>query len=268
MLTNYHTHTQYCDGKDSPEDMILHAMNLGFKSLGFSGHGYTDFDVRYCTRKEKMDIFIYEIKKLKKKYEQDIQIYLGAEEDMYAPVERSNYDYIIGSSHYSNFGDIYYPIDSNYDYFNQSLSLYGNNHLGFAETYFSKFCDYINTRKPDIVGHFDLITKFAERLEPFFFEDERYIELSKKYMKEAMKSGCIFEINTGAMARGFRSTPYPHEELLHVLYKGGGKITLCSDCHDKMMLDWGFEEARELLRDIGFKKKYILYNNEFVEDDI
>ena len=41
---NYHTHTCFCDGKDTPEEMVLEAIRLGCKALGFSGHSHTPFD--------------------------------------------------------------------------------------------------------------------------------------------------------------------------------------------------------------------------------
>ena len=39
-----HTHTHFCDGKDSPAAMAEEAYKLGFVSLGFSGHGATSYD--------------------------------------------------------------------------------------------------------------------------------------------------------------------------------------------------------------------------------
>ena len=35
---NLHTHTLFCDGRDTPEDMVLSAIEKGFSVLGFSGH--------------------------------------------------------------------------------------------------------------------------------------------------------------------------------------------------------------------------------------
>ena len=38
LKANYHTHTLFCDGTASPEDMVKQALRLGFDHLGFSGH--------------------------------------------------------------------------------------------------------------------------------------------------------------------------------------------------------------------------------------
>ena len=39
-MQNLHTHSTYCDGKDSIEGMIQSAIAQGFQSVGFSGHSY------------------------------------------------------------------------------------------------------------------------------------------------------------------------------------------------------------------------------------
>ncbi|MBO5371040.1 MAG: PHP domain-containing protein, partial [Clostridia bacterium] len=40
ILEDLHTHTTYCDGKDSPEDMVKTAIEKGLRVIGFSGHIY------------------------------------------------------------------------------------------------------------------------------------------------------------------------------------------------------------------------------------
>ena len=42
--SNYHTHTTYCDGADSPEELVLEAIRLGCPEIGFSGHSYLEED--------------------------------------------------------------------------------------------------------------------------------------------------------------------------------------------------------------------------------
>ena len=39
-LQNLHTHTNYCDGIDTPTEMIEAAIAKGFGGIGFSGHSY------------------------------------------------------------------------------------------------------------------------------------------------------------------------------------------------------------------------------------
>ena len=75
MLSNLHTHSTFCDGRNTPEEIVLAALEKGFSSIGFSGHAYTPFDLRYCMK--NTEGYIREIWRLKEKYGKDIQIYLG-----------------------------------------------------------------------------------------------------------------------------------------------------------------------------------------------
>ena len=90
MLSNLHTHTTFCDGKNTPEEVVLSAIEKGFCSIGFSGHGYTAFDHTYCMK--DTGGYMAEVNSLKEKYKKDIQIYLGVEEDAFYPEPRDELD--------------------------------------------------------------------------------------------------------------------------------------------------------------------------------
>ena len=171
-------------------------------------------------------------------------------------VERSNFDYIIGSSHYFKIGDEYCAIDSGADYFKECLLKFDNDFIKLSKNYYETFVSYIKKRKPDIVGHFDLITKFDEIDESLFLNNEEYIKIANEYIKSAAEEDVIFEVNTGAIARGYRKTPYPSPELLYVLKKSDAKLILSSDSHSATTLDFYFKEAKKLLTDIGFRYVY------------
>jgi histidinol-phosphatase (PHP family) len=264
MLANYHTHTTFCDGKNTPEEIVLYAIENGIKSIGFSGHGNTPFDLRYCMK--DTSAYVSEVSRLKEKYRDKIQIYLGVEEDAYHPTDRSLFDYVIGSSHYFCVDGRYYPIDSSHEYFKKCLDLFNCDAVSMAHAYYRPFCRYINERRPDIIGHFDLITKYDELDRPIFLENKEYNKVAEHYITEASRSGSLFELNTGAIARELRTVPYPAENLLYVLKKENSGLILSSDSHRSDTLCFGFEEARKYLKDIGFNFVYTLYNGEFVRD--
>ena len=267
MLVNYHTHTTFCDGKDEAENVVLHAIKDGFDGIGFSSHGYTSYDYSYCLR--DLEGYIAEINRLKIKYADKIVVWLGVEEDSRSLMPRERFDYIIGSCHYFFLDGKCYPIDSAYDYFTRCLQAFNGDELKLAKAYYEHFCEYILARKPDIVGHFDLITKFDELDgENRFLQNEKYLALAEKYLLKATESGCIFEVNTGAIGRGYRTMPYPHERLLYALKKAGGKVVLSSDSHAKETLCFGFEEAKKLLKEVGFTKVCVLTANGWQETTI
>lgn len=266
MLVNLHTHTIFCDGKDTPEEMVLSAIESGFSTLGFSGHAYTDFDTSYCIK--DMDGYVRTITALKEKYKNKIEILLGVEEDAFCPCDRKMFDYIIGSCHYIKIDNKYYPVDSSHKELKEPLKLLGDNATEFAKKYYLDFCEYLKRRKPDIIGHFDLITKYDEKQEPVFLGNPEYEKIAEHYIKIAAKTECVFEVNTGAIARGYRSMPYPSDNLLYALKKENAKIMLSSDCHDKNKLNWHFAQTKQKLKDIGFEKIMTIKNGKFVEEKI
>ncbi len=266
MLCNLHTHTVFCDGDNTPEEMVISAINNGFSTLGFSGHVKPSFDTFGIT---DMKGYIKTINNLKEKYGNDIEIYLGIEDEALSPIDnRSEFEYIIGSHHYIKFYDKILPLDLSFEGYEKALALFDNNIAKFSESYYSQFCDYILKFKPQIIGHFDLITKFDEQDSYLLSSSDEYNKIAEKYLKIALKSGSFFEVNTGAMSRKYRTSPYPAENLLKIIKDNDGKIIITSDAHSKDTLDFAFKETENYLKDIGFKYTYVLHNNNFVKQEI
>ena len=48
IKSNFHTHTVFCDGADTPEELVNEAVKKGFFALGFSGHSYFEPDSDVC----------------------------------------------------------------------------------------------------------------------------------------------------------------------------------------------------------------------------
>ncbi len=266
MYANFHTHTVFCDGKSTPEEVVVSAIEKGFSAIGFSGHGYAPYDLKCCMTDTAG--YMREVQRLREYYRKDIEIYLGVEEDAFSPVDRGQFDYIIGSAHFIRREAQYYPIDSSYEVFKRCLALFDGDPLQFAETYYRAFCDYLVRRKPDIIGHFDLITKFDELDASLFLHNAEYQKIAANYITQAAKSGSIFEVNNGAISRGLRTTPYPSAELLHVLKKLDAPLILSADSHHKDTLDFAFDEAKHCLREIGFTKVFTLRQGSFVACDL
>ncbi len=263
MLSNFHTHTTFSDGKNTVEEVVVSAIEKGFSAIGFTDHGYTDFDLSYCIKDLKG--YIEEVNRLKEKYSNKLQIYLGLEEDGSCLSNRSFYEYIIGSLHYFKIDGKYYPIDSSYQGFKNCLNLFDNDLIKMANNYYSTFCDYVIKRKPEIIGHFDLITKYDEKDGGVLLNNKEYNLLAEKYLNSLIKTGSLFEVNTGAISRGYRTKPYPNENLLYILKKNDVGIILTSDSHTASNIDFAFEETKKYLKDVGFDGTYTIKDNKFTK---
>ena len=78
-----HTHTSCCDGKDTPEDMVLSAIEKGLDTIGILAHSYVEFDRPYCIPEHRQAEFIAEVNRLKEKYKDKIKVLCGIEVDYY-----------------------------------------------------------------------------------------------------------------------------------------------------------------------------------------
>ena len=136
--------------------------------------------------------------------------------------------------------------------------LYGGDFDALAEEYFALVAKAAEKTNADIIGHFDLVSKYSKK--NGYGETPRFLAAAENAVKALIRYGLPFEINTGAMAKGVMSVPYPSPEILKIIKKYGGEIMLSSDCHDKNYLDFAFDKAADLARKTGFTRSAIIRN--------
>ena len=110
MESNYHTHTTFCDGADSPEELIVEAIRLGCPEIGFSGHSYLEEDSGCMSEQGTLE-YCREIQRLRDKYRDQITVRLGIEQDIFSRVDRQQFEYIIGAVHYVEKNGKKYAVD-------------------------------------------------------------------------------------------------------------------------------------------------------------
>ena len=81
QLSNYHSHCTFCDGRSTPEDFVKFAVAHGFRAYGFSSHSPLPFETFWNMSKDDMPEYLTEIERLKKKYNDRLEIYVGLEID-------------------------------------------------------------------------------------------------------------------------------------------------------------------------------------------
>lgn len=263
---NLHTHTIYCDGKNTPEEMVRAAMEKGHGSLGFSSHAYVYFSDYAGITQERIDNYVADVRRLQEKYKDTFPIYLGLEADMYAPVEPGIFQYLIGSTHYLKFGEDQFPT---FDTSGPGLTdfvntWFGGDGMAFVKEYFHQLMQMPKYGKFDILGHFDLVSKHVETTPLFDYDSDEYVRLGAQAAEELAPHIKLFEVNTGAMARGYRTMPYPSPRLTKVLKDLGYGVVISSDCHDAEKLDCGYELSRQYLASLGFRERFIFDGKSFI----
>ena len=255
IFEDFHVHTNFCDGNNSAEEMVRAAIDLKMKRLGFSGHGYTAFDEEYCMSRENTLRYVDEIAALKEKYKDKIEIFCGVEMDYYTEEPLFDADYVIGSVHYVKKENRYLPVDMSEERFRLAAEeLFDGDMYALAESYFDAVGDVARKTNADIIGHFDLISKFNEGNKLFDAQNPRYVKVAKRAIDKLLPYNKPFEINTGAISRGYRTMPYPDVPMLEYIFKNGGRVVLSSDSHSVDTLCFKFEEYERMAREIGFKE--------------
>ena len=268
-LQNLHTHTSYCDGRDTPAEMVRGAIEQGFSSIGFSGHIYLPFPQDYAMTHEATLAYQRDIKALKEQYKESFPIFMGIELDLYSDDDTSAYDYVIGSSHYTEKNGELFAVDLSFDTVKQDIrEAFGGDAFAYARSYYEGVVRLSRERAFDFVGHFDLLTKYRDREDLFDTDSPRYRNLALEALHAVKEKQDVFEINTGAISRGYRVTPYPDPFLLREMKEIGARIVLTSDCHDVRNLTCGFDACYELLRAHGFRSVLYLTSHGWEEEGL
>lgn len=266
--SNCHTHTLFCDGKNTAEEMVQAAIDKGFCSLGFSGHSPMTFENNWAIKEDRVVEYVNHINELKEKYKDKIEIYTGLELDKdHTPIDRSLFDYVIGSVHALTCSEKVYSVDYTADELRKCINTeFEGNALAMVKQYYSTLAKFICNEKPDVVGHFDLIEKFNEDGSFFDSSSMEYRLMAQLYLERICLEcpDIIFEVNTGAMARIGKKQPYPALFLLKQLNEFGMKITISSDAHSADTLDFAFDTAVQSCKECGYNEIYILKNGGFM----
>ena len=187
--SNFHTHTHFCDGKNTPEELVLEAIRLGCPKLGFSGHSYTFFDESYCMSQTGTQEYIRQVRALKEKYADRIQILLGVEQDYFSDTSTEGYDYVLGSVHYVLKNGCYLAVDESKEAFVADVQThYAGDYYGFAEDYFALVADLHRKTGCQILGHFDLVTKFNANGDLFDPNHPRYQAAANKALDALLQA--------------------------------------------------------------------------------
>jgi histidinol-phosphatase (PHP family) len=250
LPADYHMHTPLCrHARGEPEKYVKHALELGFKEIGFSDHApmpQDDFD-SWRMNNDKLDEYVAKVRAVQKDFPQ-LTIRLALEVD-YLPgyedwirdlAKRHPWDYFIGSVHYVSDD---WAVDDP-----QKISEWKHRDaLEIWTVYFERLTKAAETGFFGIIGHADLPKKFGHRppsdLGPLY----------QKFLTTAKKHDCAIELNTAGLRKDCREI-YPSREILELAFQSGVPITFGSDAHAPEEVGMNFTEAVRLAREVGYRE--------------
>ena len=177
---NFHTHSSFCDGKNTPEELIHSAIEKGFSILGFSSHSIYPFAEKWHIAPNEHYHYVEHIKQLMQKYQNEIKILCGFEVDFLPPYSQLQVnqfedfepDYLIGAVHYVSNNNGYFAIDDSIENIKKGITqvFKGDGKACICE-YFKTQREMISTGRFNIIAHPDLPRKRNNFLH-FFDETE------------------------------------------------------------------------------------------------
>jgi len=274
--SNFHCHSNFSDGKGTPEDIIKKAIELNMPAVGISEHSPVPFETAWNLKFENVDKYFEQVKNFKNKYSGKIEVYCGMEVDYISNMQPEilrkskidQLDYIIGSIHFLGFlsdGQLW-NIDSSGELFKQGMKeIFKNDGIHLVENYYENVANMVKQLKPTIVGHIDKI-RLHNTGESYFAENSAYYKNAALSALEAIKKAdCMVELNTRGLYRHNKKEPYPTLWLLKEMRKRGLRVVISSDSHTPDDLVRGFPIALEFLKEAGYESRYTLIGGEWKE---
>lgn len=253
MISDYHVHTFFStDSEALPEEHISKAIALGMKEICFTDH--VDYDYPPENGQKifmiEPDKYFAELSALKDKYAGMIKIKIGVELGLNPPCDEPNkqlvksypFDFVIGSSHFVDGSDPYYPeywkdkspsecIMAYYESILRNVTLYN---------------DY------DVYGHLDYIRRYVPD-KSFVYVDNDYRDILDMILKNIICKGHGIELNTRELSNGLTHFIPTISLLKRYRELGGEIITVGSDAHITKNIGYAFATARDILLNSGFK---------------
>lgn len=260
-LSNYHSHTLFCDGRTAPEEFIKAAVAAGFQAFGFSAHAPLPFQTEWNMDIEKMDDYLAEINRLKQIYANELDIYVGLEIDYLneeynatTPLFRNlKLDYAISSIHFMTNPENGETmcVDGSFEEFQEGVARVFRNDLREAIRFFIRSSmKMIELGGFDIVGHVDKIQQNGSLMPQFDYHDPEYIALFRELFALIAEKERIVEINTKSLFP--RGLLYPDATFLPILKEFNIPIHVNADSHHPTLITDGFDRTYALLQQVGF----------------
>ena len=270
---------EYCDHAEGTlREMLDAAVAFGYHTFGISEHA-PRLDEQYLYDKEKemgwtvakiaddFNRYAHALPALVEEYADRLTILRGFEaeivpSDNYASIMRGYreqklpdgspaFDYMVGSVHFING----YSIDGPLDLFKQALQSCGDI-VELTREYYHQVALIVETLKPDVVGHFDLIrlnfTKLEETGHTFTASKVNaasmvaMLEAGTKALRVARDNNSILDLNTAGWRKGL-STPYPDTYWIQQAHQLEIPFCFGDDSHRGEQVGYGIVRARDYL---------------------
>ncbi len=253
---NFHSHTQFCDGRAVMEEFVNAAIARGYQHYGFSPQSPICIESPCNMKIDNVGIYLDEVARLKAKYGGRINLYASMEIDYlnedWGPsqplFQNMPLDYRIGAVHFiPSFvvPEEYVDIDGHYENFKTKMLKYFNDDIeAVVRSYFNQSMKMVEAGGFDIIAHCDKIGHNASCHRPGIDCEPWYDALVGRLFEAIMDHHYIVEINTKAWDRYGRL--FPSERFFSLLKRHNAPVVFNSDTHEPHLIDAGRDDAMQL----------------------
>ncbi|KAJ3106136.1 hypothetical protein HDU97_006953 [Phlyctochytrium planicorne] len=166
-----------------------------------------------------------------------------------------NLEFLVGSVHHV----LGHPIDYDEIMYSDCEAASAAKHPYVSPTeaafleYFDAQLDLLESIKPEVIGHFDLIRMFRPNhplSQAVLSKIERNIDFIAGY-------GGLVEVNSRAFKKGLKD-PYPQRDVLEIMLRKGVKFTLSDDSHGPEDVGMYYKGLLGYLNEMGISSVYRL----------
>ncbi|MDR1787297.1 MAG: histidinol-phosphatase [Treponema sp.] len=279
MFGCMHTHTPFCDGKDSIEMMCQAAFEKGLVCLGFSSHAplppFLGIKSDWHLPPSRVAAYLDEARSAARRWQGRLAVYVGLEVDGFVDsgghllagpaderIRALGLDFVIGALHYIlPARGAPFTVDGPPEETWQGIEMgFGGDARAFAAAYWQAECALIEGGGFDFAAHLDLLKKntffqdAAGAWQRRWFREDACAEGMEAAVRALAARGLPAELNTGGLNRGKTPETYPSPRLLKALHGQGVPIIVNADAHRAAELGGNYPLAAQCLQEAGFSE--------------
>lgn len=244
-MFDYHMHsTVSFDGHDSPRAMLQAAADAGLKEICFTDH------IDYFANTDKQE-WVFDTKEYNRAYDAlshpSVKVRRGMEfgmkpynpEQLKRDLQRRPFDFVLGSVHFVDELDVYYP-----EYWE------GKTVFQAERRYLEEVLACVSVHEDfDVLGHLTYVSKARAHPSPRPVDMNSHREIIDEILRTLAKKGKGMELNTSGMDRCGDFLP---GEVIFRRFKelGGEIVTVGSDAHTANRVGQYTQQGCALLKDI------------------
>lgn len=275
-LTNYHSHTTYCDARTDINEFIAIAVWMGYTSYGVSPHSPIKLPTHCNMRIDRVEDYIAEMNRLKARYAHKIELYTGMEIDYIdddwcaSSVYFQNLplDYRIAGVHYlMGVNGAFVEVDCSATRFKEVIdSHFGGNIEALIEAYYKAMNRTVQLGGYDFIAHPDKISKNCETLSRGITSSSWYNSLFMNFIQGAATHNRMLEINTKSINTG--GWIFPNSNKFKLLKELNIDIVVNSDAHLPRNINIGYNTVNSLLKGAGYTSTKQIKNGAWIDNPL